>query len=30
VPAGPHVLNAVATDAAGRDVAARRKVRVCR
>jgi len=30
VPTGPHVLNAVVTDAAGREVAARRKVRVCR
>jgi Bacterial Ig domain len=30
VPAGPHLLRAVATDAAGREVAAQRRVRVCR
>jgi subtilisin family serine protease len=30
VPTGPHLLHAVATDAAGREVTARRKVRVCR
>jgi minor extracellular serine protease Vpr len=30
VPAGPHVLRAVATDTAGRVAAAARKVRVCR
>jgi minor extracellular serine protease Vpr len=30
LPAGPHVLRAVATDAAGRGAAASRSVRVCR
>jgi minor extracellular serine protease Vpr len=30
VPAGPHLLRAVATDAAGREAAATRRVRVCR